>query len=332
MRIGGNNAGISNTPIRLKLYSPNVLTLTLIDLPGITRNPIGDQPADIEMQVRELCEKYCSNSRALILAVTAANTDLANSDGLSVAKKVDPRGERTIGVITKLDLMDEGTDASAILSNRLIPLKLGYIGMVNRSQKEINTKTSVQDSRKKEKQFFTTHPSYDERRMGTEYLTQELSKLLYHHIRKSLPSLRNEINSRVLKVDSELRDLGVSPLDDINYSAEDVAETHRVPGSENRMSEVMLNIITRYAKKYSSAIEGKFDLDDEDYLRKCVGHSEASISERSFGTDYISGKVFAVSVCHGAEFICSRRCQNIVSISQHVSQRIGIDLAVTQPV
>lgn len=92
-------------PINLRIFSPNVLTLTLVDLPGVTRVPVGDQPRDIEKQIRDMLLKYISKPSCIILAVTAANTDLANSDGLKLAREVDPEGTRTIGVLTKVDLM-----------------------------------------------------------------------------------------------------------------------------------------------------------------------------------------------------------------------------------
>jgi len=107
-RLTGKNKGISPEPIILKVSSPNVLNLTLVDLPGITRVPVGDQPLDIEDQIRRMVLDNISNQNAIILAVTAANTDLANSDALQMAKIADPEGQRTIGVLTKLDLMDRG--------------------------------------------------------------------------------------------------------------------------------------------------------------------------------------------------------------------------------
>lgn len=69
--------------------------------------------------------KYITKPNAIILAVTAANSDLANSDGLKLAREVDPEGLRTIGVLTKIDLMDQGTDVIDILAGRVIPLRLG---------------------------------------------------------------------------------------------------------------------------------------------------------------------------------------------------------------
>jgi dynamin 1-like protein len=86
---------------------------------------VGDQPKDIEKQIRDMLLKYITKPNAIILAVTAANQDLANSDGLKLAREVDPEGLRTIGVLTKIDLMDEGTDVIDILAGRVIPLRLG---------------------------------------------------------------------------------------------------------------------------------------------------------------------------------------------------------------
>lgn len=121
--IAGENKCVSSKPIELHIYSPNVLNLRLIDLPGITKVPVGDQPSDIVQQIREMILHYISQDSCLILAVTPANSDLANSAALKLAKEVDPLGVHTIGVITKLDMMDEGTDARDILENEKLPLR-----------------------------------------------------------------------------------------------------------------------------------------------------------------------------------------------------------------
>ena len=92
-KLTGSNKGISNNPIRLKIFSPHVLNLTLVDLPGMTRVAVGDQPKNIEQQIRSMIMHYISNPNAIILAVSAANSDLATSDGIQLAKEVDPDGE-----------------------------------------------------------------------------------------------------------------------------------------------------------------------------------------------------------------------------------------------
>ena len=156
-RVTGRNRGISTKSIHLKIYSPSVLNLTLVDLPGMTKVSVGDQPADIEDQIREMCTSYASNPNSIVLAVTAANTDLANSDALKLAREADPEGERTIGVLTKLDLMDPGTDAVEVLQNRVIPLRRGYVGVTNRGQRDIDTGVSIKEALRKEQQFFKSH-------------------------------------------------------------------------------------------------------------------------------------------------------------------------------
>jgi len=173
----GRNGGISPAPINLRIFSPNVLTLTLVDLPGLTKVPVGDQPRDIERQIREMVMKQISKPNAIILAVTAANTDLANSDGLKLAREVDPEGQRTIGVLTKVDLMDDGTDVVDILAGRIIPLRLGYVPVVNRGQRDIENKKAISYALEHERQFFENHKAYRNKASycGTPYLARKLN-------------------------------------------------------------------------------------------------------------------------------------------------------------
>jgi dynamin 1-like protein len=114
---------------------------------------------------------------SIILAVTPANADLVNSDSLKIARQVDPEGKRTIGVLTKLDLMDAGTNALDILSGRSYPLKLGFIGVVNRSQQDILTNKSMNKALEAENEFFQQHPAYRSVafRCGTQYLAKQLN-------------------------------------------------------------------------------------------------------------------------------------------------------------
>ncbi|XP_046739367.1 dynamin isoform X6 [Diprion similis] len=205
-RVTGSNKGISNIPINLRVYSPNVLNLTLIDLPGLTKVPIGDQPVDIEAQIKGMIFQFIKRDNCLILAVTPANTDLANSDALKLAKEVDPQGVRTIGVITKLDLMDEGTDARDILENKLLPLRRGYIGVVNRSQKDIEGRKDIKNALAAERKFFLSHPSYRHLadRLGTPYLQRVLNQQLTNHIRDTLPALRDRLQKQLLTLEKDV--------------------------------------------------------------------------------------------------------------------------------
>ncbi|KAL2314664.1 Dynamin family protein Vps1 [Schizosaccharomyces pombe] len=235
----GKNVGISSVPIYLRIYSPHVLTLTLVDLPGLTKVPVGDQPRDIEKQIREMVLKYISKNNAIILAVNAANTDLANSDGLKLAREVDPEGLRTIGVLTKVDLMDKGTDVVDILAGRVIPLRLGYVPVINRGQKDIEGKKSIRIALEAERNFFETHPSYGSKAQycGTPFLARKLNMILMHHIRNTLPEIKVRINAALAKYQAELHSLGDTPVGD--------------------NSSIVLNLITDFCNEYRTVVDGR---------------------------------------------------------------------------
>ncbi|KAG0210107.1 vacuolar protein sorting-associated protein 1 [Mortierella sp. GBA30] len=237
----GKNAGISPLPINLRVYSPNVLTLTLVDLPGLTKVPVGDQPKDIEKQIRDMIVKYITKPNSIILAVTAANTDLANSDGLRLARDVDPEGARTIGVLTKIDLMDPGTDVVDILAGRIVPLRLGYVPVVNRGQRDIDTKKSITRSLEGERSFFENHVAYKSKAQycGTPYLARKLNMILMHHIRNTLPEIKAKIQAALVKYQTELASLG-DMLGD---------------GSAGQAS-IVLNIITEFCNEFRTIIDG----------------------------------------------------------------------------
>ncbi|KAK0420607.1 hypothetical protein QR680_014787 [Steinernema hermaphroditum] len=210
-RTTGSNKGISNVPINLKIYSPNVLNLTLVDLPGITRVAQGDQSQDIETVVREMILHYIDKPNCLILAVSPANTDLSTSDALLLAKKVDPRGERTIGVITKVDLMDAGTNAYELLRNRVLPLKRGYIGVVNRSQEGINSRVTMETAIQKERKFFRENYADIADRQGTLYLRQFLNRQLARHIHLTLPAMVDSVRRKQRVIADGLREFDDFP-------------------------------------------------------------------------------------------------------------------------
>lgn len=207
-RTTGSNKGISPIPINLRIYSPHVLNLTLIDLPGMTKVPVGDQPHDIEFQIRDMLLSFVSKETCLILAITAATQDLATSDALKLAKEVDPEGLRTIGVITKLDLMDDGTDAREILENKIFPLRRGYVGVVNRSQKDIEGRKDIRAALESERRFFLSHPAYRHMadKMGTPYLQRLLNQQLTNHIRDTLPTLRDKLQKQMLSMEKEVNE------------------------------------------------------------------------------------------------------------------------------
>lgn len=240
-RCTGKNKGISPIPINLRVYSPHVLNLTLIDLPGLTKVPVGDQPANIEQQIRDMILSYIKRDNCLILAVTPANQDLATSDALKLAKEVDPDGLRTIGVLTKLDLMDQGTDAREILDNKVFPLRRGYIGVISRSQKDIEGKLDIQASMDKERKFFLSHPAYSHmtQRCGTPYLQRVLNQQLTNHIRDTLPSLREKLQRQMFSLEKEVAEFKNYKHDDPSIKA-----------------KAMMQMVQQLQNDFERAIEG----------------------------------------------------------------------------
>lgn len=241
-RIAGKNKGISKVPINLKIFSPHVLNLTLVDLPGITKVPIGEQPHDIEKQIKNLILDYVAAPNCLILAVTPANVDLVNSESLKLAKEVDPHGKRTIGVVTKLDLMDSGTHALDILLGKVYPLKLGFVGIVNRSQQDIQLNVTVKEALDNEDHYFKRHPIYRtiSDKCGTRYLAKLLNKTLMGHIRDKLPDIKTKLNNLITQTEKELHLYGGTPL------------IH----SKANKAGIILQLINIFAKNFTSSIDG----------------------------------------------------------------------------
>nr|CAG4638278.1 EOG090X01UE [Cyclestheria hislopi] len=184
---------------------------------------------------------YITKPNCLILAVSPANIDLATSDALKMAKEVDPAGLRTIGVITKLDLMDEGTDAREVLENRLLPLRRGYVGVVNRSQKDIDGRKDIKAALAAERKFFLSHPSYRHMadRMGTPYLQRILNQQLTNHIRDTLPGLRDRIQKQLLSMEKEVEQYKYFRPDDPSIK-----------------TKAMLQMIQQLQSDFERAIEG----------------------------------------------------------------------------
>ncbi|KAK2978746.1 hypothetical protein RJ640_003905, partial [Escallonia rubra] len=249
-RGAGGNKGVSNKQIRLTIYSPNVLDITLLDLPGMTKVPVGDQPSDIEAQIRTMILSYIRQPFCLILAVTPANSDLANSDALQIAGIADPdgnyymhfvAGNRTIGVITKLDIMDRGTDACKHLLGKVIPLRLGYVGVVNRSQQDIMLNRSIKDALASEEAFFRSHPVYNglADRCGIPRLAKKLNQILVQHIQKVLPELKSRISSKLLSVGKEHSSYG------------DLTE------SKSGQGALLLKILSKYSEAFASLVDGR---------------------------------------------------------------------------
>lgn len=209
-RITGKTKQISNIPIHLSIYSPHVVNLTLIDLPGLTKVAVEGQQDSIVEDIENMVRSYVEKPNCIILAISPANQDIATSDAIKLAREVDPTGERTFGVLTKLDLMDKGTNAADVLEGRAYRLQHPWVGIVNRSQADINKNVDMIVARRKEREYFETSPDYGHlaSKMGSEFLAKLLSKHLELVIRQRIPSIIALINKTIDELNAELDRIG----------------------------------------------------------------------------------------------------------------------------
>ena len=199
----------------LTIRSPKVPNLTLVDMPGLTKIATDNQPASIVRELEEMSRAYIRPKNVIILAVSPANADIATSDAMRLVREFDPQGERTIGVLTKLDLMDSGTDAREVLEGRSLFLRHGWIGVVNRSQSDINSKADIRAARDKERAFFRAHPEYKHLRTGTDAMVSVLCLQLEKSIRAAVPQIQEHIAVATRELEAQLRALGGEmPLSD----------------------------------------------------------------------------------------------------------------------
>ena len=249
---------IVDKPIVLNVYSPTCPDLTLVDLPGVTRVPVGKQPKNIEEITKKMAKRYCEDPLTIILCVIAANSDIATSDGLKMAKEIDVNGVRTLGVLTKLDIMDAGTDARKALMGEEIPLKLGYVGVKNRSKQDLVNKIPMAEAFKKEKEFFGTHPVYKKMSpgyTGTDVLIKKLTKVFFRVIREHLPNIIRAINDNIRKCEEELSLLGQPmPVDDAGKLS------------------MLWNMLNEYCEIYRNVLEGRYDSKRLSFLRDEGGY------------------------------------------------------------
>ncbi|XP_056342907.1 interferon-induced GTP-binding protein Mx-like [Oenanthe melanoleuca] len=197
--VAGPGGAISGQLISLEVRSPDVPDLTLIDLPGIARVAVGNQPKDIGDQIKRLLRKTIGCKETVNLVVVPCNVDIATTEALKMAQEVDPTGERTIGILTKPDLVDRGTEEAVvkILQNRVIPLKKGYMIVKCRGQQDILNQVTLAAAIQQERAFFENHKQFraiiKEGKATIPHLAKKLTNELVKHIIKTLPALESQI-------------------------------------------------------------------------------------------------------------------------------------------
>ncbi|KAH7347876.1 dynamin family protein [Plectosphaerella cucumerina] len=201
----------SKDVLRLELEGPEMCHLTLVDLPGIYHNETDDQSPEGIQVVMDIVTSYMKKSNSIILAIISASGGFANQAVMREAAKHDPARERTLGVVTKPDLLPVGSDLQKdylqLVRNAQTThkLKLGWHMVRNRADYEGDRPAdAIEDD------FFRTGPwaSIPASGRGITALRKRLSKLLYEHIKKSLPTVIKDIQHQLSERQGELSRLG----------------------------------------------------------------------------------------------------------------------------
>lgn len=244
--IAGVGLGISDKLISLDVSSPHVPDLTLIDLPGITRVAVGNQPADIGRQIKRLITNYIQKQETINLVVVPSNVDIATTEALSMAQEVDPDGDRTIGILTKPDLVDRGTEDKVVdvVRNLVCHLKKGYMIVKCRGQQDIQEQLSLAEALQKEQVFFKEHPQFrallEDGKATVPCLAERLTMELISHICKSLPLLENQIKESHQSTSEELQKYGAD-----------------IPEDENEKTLFLIEKINAFNQDITAIVEGE---------------------------------------------------------------------------
>lgn len=211
----GDGQAFASDALRIEISGPTGLHLSVVDLPGLISVPNEEQTEDDVDAVFEMARSYLRSSRTIILAVTQAGNDMANQSVIRLAREYDSQGQRTVGIITKPDLINEGTEPQiAIMAKNegAIKLQLGFFLLRNPSPKDILNGINMQVRAKNEYSFFSTPPwsdqSLDPDRLGADNLRKFLQDLLDSHIEREMPKVRDEFVKTLNTFERELKSLG----------------------------------------------------------------------------------------------------------------------------
>ncbi|KAI6781245.1 uncharacterized protein J7T54_004018 [Emericellopsis cladophorae] len=267
---------ISDDPIHLTVYSPNVPDLSLIDLPGYIQVVGHNQPLELKQKITDLCDKYIQPPN-VILAISAADVDLANSTALRASRRVDPRGERTIGVITKMDLVDPRRGAS-ILNDKQYPLRLGYVGVVSKAPQsqglfKMGSMDLLSTIVKQENAFFSSHPFEFGADAGVDVGTMTLRKKLMHTLEQTMSAslastsdaIKQELEEATYEFKVQYNDRPLSAesylaesLDAFKHNFKQFSEAFGRPQMQELLKEELDQKVENCIKPY------KFDIDMDD--------------------------------------------------------------------
>ncbi|CAF1001533.1 unnamed protein product, partial [Didymodactylos carnosus] len=219
---------VSKQVLSLNVQAPWLPNLTLIDLPGIIQIASTNQDKSSVQIIEELIAEYLNKPSTIILAIIQSNNDIETSAAIKFAKVYDPDGERTIGILTKVDLVDRGAEDKLleVFHNKRIPLKHGYHMVKCRTQEDIDKNVELDEALRREEQFFIKSSKFQSipaERRGCPALARLLTKELIRNIKHSLPRLTECLNTKIKNIEQQFQYYGI---DDYNLLTTELRTQH----------------------------------------------------------------------------------------------------------
>lgn len=286
-----NNCGqgrvISTKKVVIDVYLLNSIEISLIDLPGLTKIPLEGQPLDIDLQLERLAIDHIKDENVIIMAVVPANIDISTADILKLCKRVDPEGNRTLGVLTKIDLMDKDTDCIDILKNKVTKLKNGYVGVINRGQSQLNKNCQLIAHLDHEKKYFETNIIYKalNPNIGTAYLIERINSIFSNLLETELPKLKTAINKSLDIIEEQLSQHSVE------HSKADIFNKYsKLIRNILKEKYIKNNVLFRYNQSRSLVVDFKtcFQIETVEYFFDDKLKDEI----RNSNSVFISEKIF----------------------------------------
>ena len=236
---------LSDDHVRIEVRGPDLNHLSIVDVPGLFHNPTQYQTESDKLIIRNLVKKYISDQRTIILAVCDASSNLANQEVFQLAREADPAGKRTVGVVTKCDIVQEGDERTPmkICLNEYERLTHGWFAVRNRSTQDIKNGVTIAMRHVNENEFFDNNKPWSTLpldRRGVDALASYLGKLQSDHFRKEFPSLSKEIHNK--------RDINLKKL-------RDLGEPRQTPTQQR---SYLTSIASNYQRRVDDALCGKY--------------------------------------------------------------------------
>ncbi|KAI0186255.1 putative dynamin family GTPase [Xylaria flabelliformis] len=247
MGISMQGKGFSKDLLRIEISGPHHPHLTIVDLPGLIHSETKQQSAwDVEL-VKDVVQTYMKKRRSIILAVVSAKNDFANQIVLTLARSADPKGKRTMGVITKPDMLVESSDSEAmyvsLAENKEVEFNLGWHVLRNLDSEKVDGSSLLRRRNKEEQDFFSNGvwSRLPSSMLGVEALRTKLSEVLLKQVATELPNLITEIDGKMRRCSDLLGKLGEP----------------RATADEQKLH--LINISEKYQPLIYAAIQGTYN-------------------------------------------------------------------------